>query len=137
MADNKDELICPACKNKMKKFFIKTANISLDICIDGCGGIFFDNQEIKKFDEHNENIDEILEILSNKTYQPVNENQKRTCPYCESIMVKHGTSVKQLVEIDECYTCGGIFLDYKELETMRNTACFFIAIHYINLSRNF
>ena len=34
-------------------------------------------------------------------------------------MVKNFASVKNEVQIDECYTCGGKFLDHGELEKIR------------------
>ena len=47
MADSKEILTCPACGEKMEKIFIKRANCNIDICTNGCGGIFFDNREFK------------------------------------------------------------------------------------------
>ena len=35
-------------------------------------------------------------------------------------MVKNHTSIKKEIEIDECYSCGGKFLDNKELVKIRN-----------------
>ncbi len=35
-------------------------------------------------------------------------------------MVKNSTSLKGEIIIDECYRCGGKFLDYKELDKIRN-----------------
>ena len=46
-------------------------------------------------------------------------DEKRICPVCQAPMVKHFCSSKKLINIDECYTCGGIFLDYGELEFIR------------------
>ena len=35
-------------------------------------------------------------------------------------MVKHYSSSKQEVQVDDCYSCGGVFLDYCELERIRS-----------------
>ena len=40
--------------------------INIDICTNGCGGIFFDNREFKIFDEKTESIDEIKKALEEK-----------------------------------------------------------------------
>ena len=119
MSDIKEIINCPACGTEMKKVFIKDANCNVDICVDGCGGIFFDNREFKKFDESFENIDEITASYKNKNYSKVNEEKERICPVCDAVMLKHFASSNNEVEIDECYTCGGIFLDYGELEKIR------------------
>ena len=63
MADTKEIINCPACGKPMVKIPVPAENINIDICLDGCGGIFFDNREFKKFDEQAENIDEIIKAI--------------------------------------------------------------------------
>lgn len=41
------------------------------------------------------------------------------CPACNKKMVKHKASPNCSVEIDDCYSCGGKFLDYQELDKIR------------------
>lgn len=119
MSDTLREIKCPACDNIMKKVFMSGDNFNIDICIDGCGGMFFDNRELKHFDEKAENIDEILNAISGKTFQKVNQDNLRICPACGAKMVKNNTSIKKQVQIDECYSCGGKFLDASELQALR------------------
>lgn len=119
MADTKQIINCPACGCAMTKIFIPEENINIDICLDGCGGIYFDNRELNKFDERHENIDIILEQIKGKEFKPVDTTQKRICPVCKTPMVKHFMSIKREVEIDDCYACGGKFLDNGELEKIR------------------
>ena len=59
MADNKEIIKCPACGEDMVKVLIPDLNIYVDICLNGCGGMLFDNRELEKFDEPHENIDDI------------------------------------------------------------------------------
>ncbi len=120
MSDTKETIKCPACGKEMKKVFIKDKGFYLDICIDGCGGILFDNREFKRFDEQNEPIDDILNAYSDKKYKPCNEHEERICPVCLQPMVKNFASSLKEVQIDECYSCGAKFLDYGELEKIRN-----------------
>ncbi len=119
MADNFQTLKCPACQKEMTKVFVPSEGVNIDICLDGCGGMYFDTREFKYFDEQHENIDEILKAIEGKTFTPVNEKLPRTCPVCGARMVKNYTSTKQEVQIDECYACGGKFLDHGELEKIR------------------
>ncbi|MBP7211830.1 zf-TFIIB domain-containing protein [bacterium] len=120
MADTFRELKCPACQKVMKKIFIPKEGINVDVCVDGCGGMFFDNRELKDFDEANENIDEILNAIKGKTFTPVDTNNKRVCPACGANMVKNFSSAKHQITIDECYSCGGKFLDANELVEFRS-----------------
>jgi Zn-finger nucleic acid-binding protein len=119
MVDNLKDLKCPACQKNMKKIFISSKNIHLDICIEGCGGIYFDNRELNYFDEENESIDEILTVIEGKTFDTVNKENERYCPNCGVKMVKNFTSVKHKIQIDECYSCGARFLDAGEIQALR------------------
>lgn len=121
MSDNFQTIRCPACGNKMKKVFIPSAGVNVDICVDGCGGIYFDRKEIQHFQKGNDNsYNEIKKELSGKIFTPVNQNETRVCPVCAAKMVK--TKIQGLnVEIDTCYSCGGIFLDNGELELIRES----------------
>ena len=119
MADNLKTIECPACHKEMAKIYVSSENINVDVCVDGCGGIYFDNREFKKFDEPKENIDEILNSLKDKTFIEVDETETRICPCCGSNMVKHFSGIKIEVTIDSCYNCGGVFLDRGELEKIR------------------
>ncbi len=119
MSDTLQPINCPACHKEMKKIFIPSEGINVDICLDGCGGIFFDNREFKKFDEKAEKIDEILEAIEGKDFEKVDESLPRTCPVCGSKMVKNYSSANRTIQIDECYSCGGKFLDNGELQQIR------------------
>lgn len=119
MADNFNTIKCPACQKEMKKIFIPREGINIDVCVDGCGGIYFDNREFKYFDEQAENIDELSKAIEGKTFIPVNQDLPRTCPACGSRMVKNHSSAKKMVQVDECYSCGGKFLDHGELDKIR------------------
>ena len=121
MADNTKIINCPACGKEMEKVFIKGANVNIDICTDGCGGMLFDNRELEKFDEKHENADEILKKVAGKEFTPVDESKYRICPVCGAIMVKMGAAHGG-VQIDVCNVCGAKFLDHGELEKIRNAS---------------
>ena len=119
MNDTFKTMKCPACQKEMAKIFVPHEGVNIDICLDGCGGIYFDNREYEYFDEPHEDIDPILDSIKGKTFTPVDESLPRTCPACGARMVKHFASGKQAVQIDACYSCGGKFLDHGELEKIR------------------
>ena len=120
MADVHNTINCPACGTEMRKIFISEVGINVDICLDGCGGIYFDNREFQHFDEPHEELDEIIQTAENSTFSAnVDENAVRICPVCGSNMVKNHTSVNGDVVIDDCYNCGGKFLDHGELTKIR------------------
>jgi len=116
--DNRNVINCPACDKPMTKVCMQGADVSVDVCLDGCGGMLFDNRELKKFDEEHENIDEISDIIQGKTFENVNEAEVRICPICKVPMVKQGSG-KAGVQIDVCNTCGAKFLDNGELKKIR------------------
>ena len=119
MADSHETLICPACGHDMRKVFITSRGINLDICTEGCGGIFFDNREFKMFDNPEEDIEDIINAAENNDFNSVDDTQERFCPACGVKMVKNFANRQQDVQIDECYSCGGKFLDHGELTKLR------------------
>ena len=120
MADNLKTIKCPACDKEMVKIYVKSAGINVDVCVNGCGGIFFDNKEFLAFDENHENIYEITKALEGKMFNTVDSSVIRTCPVCSNKMVKNYTDFSKSIEVDDCYNCGGKFLDYGELEKIRS-----------------
>lgn len=109
---------CPACDHEMT--LTQVNKTDLDICTGGCGGIWFDRFELRKFDNGQEVAPP--EILNTKKdpNRPVKEGQ-RHCPRCKSVVMRRFySSPKREVEIDECAQCSGVFLDTHELEKMRN-----------------
>ena len=119
MEDNMEKINCPACGAEMEKIFMPAQGVHLDVCTNGCGGIYFDNREFKKFDEPHEDISPLLKVLEGKEFKKVDEEQVRDCPVCGNRMIKNFSSAKHEVLVDECYACGGKFLDYGELEKIR------------------
>ena len=77
MADTLKTLKCPACGKDMEKVFIPSEGINLDICTQGCGGIYFDNREFQEFDEKDEDISKILEKISNRKFEQVDTTAEK------------------------------------------------------------
>ncbi len=109
---------CPACERQLSNKAVGT--IEVDTCENGCGGIWFDQFEFKKFDEPHETAGVSLLDISVDPDISVDHAKKRHCPKCNGItMMRHFYSVKKQVEIDECPSCGGIWLDSGELKQIR------------------
>lgn len=109
---------CPACLDQLTS--IKEGAIELNVCTKSCGGIWFDKEELLSFDEETETVsDKILRPLRNKNVI-VDHNKKRLCPRCvNSILQKKLYDAQRDFEIDECETCGGLWLDMAELNLVR------------------
>lgn len=110
---------CPACDHSLTE--IDAGGVKVDICKGGCGGIWLDNYEFKKFDEPHEAAgSSLLEIETNSAHK-ANKDSKHPCPRCQDIIMRrHFVSTKHEVEVDECSRCGGIWLDTGELGQIRN-----------------
>lgn len=109
---------CPACCAQLAPLVVQ--GVTLDACLEGCAGIWFDPFELKKFDEASESADELLALAPAKALA-LGDEQKRPCPKCPGItMMKHFSSVKREVRIDTCPQCGGQWLDHGELAKIRS-----------------
>jgi Zn-finger nucleic acid-binding protein len=95
-------------------------DVTVDVCKGGCGGIWFDNFELKKFDEPHESAGEALLEIERDKGITVDLSKRFACPKCDDvIMMRHFSSVKRQVELDECGNCGGFWLDAGELGQIR------------------
>ena len=109
---------CPACENELAEKIVD--GITVDICDEGCGGVWFDNFEFKKFDEPHESAGESLSDIEGQQGLELDHSEKRGCPKCPNIIMRrYFYSAKRKTEIDECPTCAGIWLDGGELKTIR------------------
>ena len=109
---------CPACLDSLTEKIV--SGVTVDVCLSGCGGIWFDMDEIKEFDEVTEAN---LEQLIGNDYTEANHKELvkvRRCPCCENqIMVRRSYDIFGEVEVDQCLKCSGLWLDRGELETIR------------------
>lgn len=109
---------CPACSGSLSER--AAGKITVDVCDQGCGGLWFDNFELNKVDEAHESQGESL--LDIGPHKPVsgNASAKRSCPKCDGVALqRHFFSVRKEVEIDRCPGCNGVWLDAGELAAIR------------------
>ena len=92
----------------------------MDVCHGGCGGIWFDAFELQRVDEQHEAAGERLLEIPRDPAVVVDATRKRACPRCDGIKLKrHFFSARRKVEVDQCPSCGGYWLDAGELEQIR------------------
>jgi hypothetical protein len=110
---------CPACKKQLRPLTL--SNIQLDVCDGGCGGIWFDRFELSKFDEpHDEAGLQLLDLKRDPNIS-VNYQNRIDCPKCRGqVLMRHFFSVKRQVEVDDCPSCAGTWLDAGELRSIRS-----------------
>ncbi len=109
---------CPACKSEMVEQDFK--DVVVDVCKDGCKGIWFDWHELAKLDEKNEGLGQALqEALQHVRANDENRGQIN-CPKCSIPMHIHKYVSAKEINVDECYACGGFFLDSGELREIRD-----------------
>ena len=110
---------CPVCAQEMVEEDF--GGILVDVCENGCNGIWFDWAEIVKLDESNEGFGTALEAAL-KYPQTNDENRgELQCPKCGVSMHMHKYKSSKAITVDECYVCGGFFLDSGELNVIRDT----------------
>ena len=108
---------CPVCDIPMEEVVVE--NITVDVCKQGCGGLWFDQFELEKVDEPHESAGESLLLIDGKV--KADPSKRHKCPKCKDVvMMRHFFSVKRDVEVDECPQCAGIWLDYGELGRIRD-----------------
>jgi Zn-finger nucleic acid-binding protein len=109
---------CPACFNDLTE--VQVGSLVVDVCQGGCGGIWFDAFELQRVDEDKEVAGERLLNIQRDERIQVDPTRKRDCPRCAGVKLKrHFFSPKRRVEVDECPSCGGYWLDAGELAQIR------------------
>jgi Zn-finger nucleic acid-binding protein len=109
---------CPVCSKEMVP---ENFGINVDVCENGCKGIWFDQGELQNLDESNEGLGQALTAALN--YPRANEGKRGQllCPKCGIPMQTHKYKRSQEVNVDECYNCSGFFLDSGEITEIRDT----------------
>jgi len=117
---------CPVCHHRLTERHLELPTndnweeMRVDVCDEGCGGIWFDRFELEKVDESDEVAGDRLLEMDRDPEVEVDHDADRNCPECDDIvMMKRFFSVSRNVEIDECGGCAGIWVDAGELEDLR------------------
>lgn len=109
---------CPVCQTAMIEEDF--GGVAIDICSKGCNGIWFDWFELEKLDETHEGLGAALTAALNNSRAKDDDRGRINCPKCSKPMVAHLYKSAKEVTVDECYLCGGFFLDSGELKVIRD-----------------
>lgn len=110
-------LRCPRTGAAMRP--ITVDGITVDVS-EGCGGLWFDNFEIQKFDDACEPHGAALLAIIATMGKTVDTRPRLQSPVDDSVtMMRRHFSPAQKIVIDECPLSGGVWLDPGELEIIR------------------
>ena len=109
---------CPVCGKLMVEEDF--GDVQVDVCKNGCKGIWFDWGELKRLDEKNEDLGRALDEALKSPRVNDEDRGPIKCPKCSIAMHAHKYSSAKEVNVDECYSCGGFFLDSGELREIRD-----------------
>ncbi|OGR95871.1 MAG: hypothetical protein A2016_10835 [Elusimicrobia bacterium GWF2_62_30] len=102
---------CPKCSSETLVETPVLGNIPLDVC-PGCSGIWFDKDELEALLKQSQGG-------ASADFNLINPKAEgHTCPRCKSKM-SHGGLVNPLLLVDRCQSCGGVWLDSRELDLVR------------------
>src|SRR5688500_16094864 len=101
---------CPACKQNLCEKCVR--GMIVDTCYGGCGGIWFDMHELEKVDSRGAAT---LHAVWRDPHNDVILSEPRVCPRCPNqVLDRRWFSSAKMVKIDECPSCGGLWLDEGE-----------------------
>jgi len=105
-------LECPRCWVAMKKQEVDVLgpNVIMDIC-PRCHGTWFDNDELKKILGDRKLADYLTKHIGTQS------DSKLVCPRCGGLM---DLEYAEDVEIDVCLNYNGAWLDYGELDKLKD-----------------
>lgn len=110
---------CPRCSASTVSMV--NNGVTVDVCYNSCGGIWFDRHEFKKMDENHETSPAFQTELSKSSRKSIPLAKELMCPKCmNQPMLRRFSSVKKNIEVDECPACAGIWLDAGELTNIHS-----------------
>jgi len=109
---------CPACQNGLLP--VRIGETLLDICQHGCGGVWFDARELETVNAQAPvGVKPLAKVIRNAKVK-VDPKSKRQCIRCPGVkLVRKLFSLGSGVIMDCCPKCRGVWLDYGELDAIR------------------
>lgn len=109
---------CPACDRTLTR--LQAGPVLLDACQQGCGGIWFDADELAKVNQTTPaGKKPAAEITCDPELQ-LDEDRERKCVHCRNVKLERKLfSLGSGVIMDCCPKCSGLWLDHGELDLIR------------------
>jgi Zn-finger nucleic acid-binding protein len=99
---------------------MKAGPVLLDICQNGCGGVWFDAAELAQLNHAVPTGKKPLAQIIRDPTVPVDADSIRKCVRCRGVKLERKLfSLGTGVILDRCPKCAGTWLDHGELETIR------------------
>lgn len=109
---------CPACKHALKKTSV--GSVTIDVCQGGCGGIWFDADELAKVNTAVPTGKNPIATINRTVEADAGEDRVLKCVKCRGTKLERKLfSLGSGVIMDCCPKCQGIWLDHGELDTIR------------------
>lgn len=109
-------LICPVCQKEMSRNVDDLTKLEIDTCFL-CQGIWFDADELRNFFTAPKLFNKFRLPAHNFKVKLKDPPKQRKCPRCESETALQPVNV-DVVEVDECPQCKGIWLDSGEVNRL-------------------
>lgn len=106
---------CPKCQVEMKVYPAKDG-VEMDYCYSGCKGIWFDRYELAFHTDTEKDIpgfNKLLQSAQQTSYE---------CGKCKEALLEIEYVEQAGLKIDVCQKCHGVFLDARELGTLKALA---------------
>jgi Zn-finger nucleic acid-binding protein len=110
---------CPRTNTPLNKVNVGKVPVYVS---EKCGGVFLEHQTLKLFESSQlERGKALAKHLKKFKTELIDLKQRVTCPCCpDTVMLRRFYSPLHVVEIDECPSCGGIWLDSGELSKLQS-----------------
>lgn len=109
---------CPACSSEMTTEDFD--GVSVDVCRDGCKGIWLDWMEMCRLEHDNQPLNAAVQEAFAWPRKNDDNRGPLNCPKCNEPMHQHLAEDDKGVKLDECYDCGGFFLDSGEMKDIHD-----------------
>lgn len=111
---------CPRCERALQT--VDVGGVKVDACQGGCGGIWFDAHELERMDQPDEPAGWLLENMRVDLELTIDTEAALNCPRCEGAvpLMRQRYEQDSATVIDKCRACGGVWLDFGELFSIRS-----------------
>jgi len=111
---------CPRCSHELQPATV--GGVKVDVCQNGCGGIWFDAFELEKMDQPDESAGWLIDNIRIDLGVAVDTEAPVHCPHCEGLeLMRQRYPNNHRLILDKCRGCGGIWLDFGELFGIRSS----------------